>query len=117
MGRAGRDAAHSTFVFFTPGWSRIDDSEEIEKRSTKKEAANSQLSNSNRLRAQKLSPMSQFGAGEDVPDSESESDNDLAVIFRVLLTEFDQKRNKAKKDWKARRTNAEQRVKLSDERF
>lgn len=117
MGRAGQGAVQSTFVFFIPEWSRIDDLEEIEKRSTKKEAENSQLLNSNRPRAQKPSSMSKFGAEEDVSDSESESDADLAEIFRVLPTEADLKRNKAKKDSKARRTNAEQRAKLSDEMF
>lgn len=124
MGRAGRNGAQSTFVLFTPNWSRIDDSEEIEKRSTRNPtnasvssaaATYSQLSNSNRPRAQNPSPVD-----DDVSDSEYSTDSEIdeaGLISSVLATEADQNRRKAKKDSRTKRTNAENRAKLPDEIF
>lgn len=51
MGRAGRKGGQATFILFTPKWTQVKDTEEIEKRLEKRNKAanaNAQLSNQNR---------------------------------------------------------------------
>lgn len=141
MGRAGRKGGQSTFVFFTPKWSRIKDPKEIEKRQSKNSkssldsgvtTANAQLSNSNRPKAPKPSPLSQVLSAdantdaEDISESESVvgSDADFDIIpgndesmDGLLATDAEKARKKAKKDQQTSRTSEKKREMLADEIF
>lgn len=62
MGRAGRKGGASTFVLFTPKWTRLKDPDKIERRNAgflSPTAVNAHLSDSNRPKAlPKISPLS-----------------------------------------------------------
>lgn len=71
MGRAGRKGVkQATFVLFTPKWSQVSGLEEIEKR-TDAVNASSDLSDANRPKASKRSPLNQEMDVNELSDNES----------------------------------------------
>lgn len=104
LGRAGRKGGLSTFIPFTPKWSQVRDSKEIEDRVTKNTTTSttltskSQLSNTNRPKYS--SPLAQttvpaetaISDTESIIDSDVENDkekeaNDSELLSALLPTE------------------------------
>ncbi len=130
MGRAGRKGGASTFVLFTPKWTRIKDPEEIEKRNAglpSSTAVSAQLSDSNRPKAlPKVSPLSQvLIAQDDCSDLESiagteaefKINDEADLLSELFFTEVDEEQRQRKKDKQANQTDAAKRAKLPNEIF
>lgn len=122
---AGRDGGQSTFVFFTPKWSKCKDQKEIEKRLVNEAAsftrAIAQLSDSNRPKALTkaddgdTSDMESSLAGSEATDSELSDDAD--PMATLLATDAEATLKKRKKARLSRKNHASKRAKISDDIF
>ena len=132
MGRAGRKSQQAAFILFTPKWTQIKDSAEIEKRLAKRSNianGNSHLSDLNRPKGTKQSPLGQEVDIEDLSDGESVASseyrkaedefNDPATnqLFDILSTEAEVESQTKKKKKQVSKGDVEKRANLLDEIF
>lgn len=76
MGRASRKGGQSTFICFSPKWTKIKDPDEIETRpKSHTVGSSSQPSNANRPNDHDQSPLSQMVTAESVPDIPSDTES------------------------------------------
>lgn len=128
MRHAGRKGGQTTFIFFTPKWSRLKDLKEIEDCAKKQTGAvnsvkQTALSDANRPKAWS-SPLSQIPIAEDFSDTEflagSKKDfdePDANTLIGLLATKAEEKSLKKKHTKKANQSDAEKRAKLPDKIF
>ena len=88
MERAGRKGGQSTFIFFSPTWSKVDDLDEVEKRLAPETltASTQAVKPLHMWKSARPSPLSQSIKAKDVSDSESVAnsvDGDLEAEFDV----------------------------------
>ena len=132
MGRAGRKGQQAAFILFMPKWTQIKDSAEIEKRLAKRSNianGNSHLSDLNRPKGTKQSPLGQEVDIEDLSDGESVASseyrkaedefNDPATnqLFDILSTEAEVESQTKKKKKQVSKGDVEKRANLLDEIF
>lgn len=137
MGRAGRKEAQSTFVLFTPNWSKVIDANEIEIQKSKKDntSRSAQLSDSNRPVAQQASLLCLVSNAQEEDESDVDSitglqadsftyseaegyDIEDADLFSgFFITDADENHLKKKKQCHVSKMDAQKRAKLPDEIF
>lgn len=124
LGRAGRKGAQAHFVLLTPKWTQVKDPEEVRQRLAKRNSSNAELSNTNRPKAIKPSPLSQQIDPNEISDVESNAgsepefeDSATNQLFTLLSTEAEEETKSKKEKKKSSKTDAEKRDHLPDEIF
>lgn len=132
MGRAGRKGGQSTFICFSPKWTKIKDPDEIETRAKSHTvSSSSQSSNANRPNDHDQSPLSQTVTAESLPDipsdteSAADSENeefgtnaseDHNLVASLLGIGGEESKRQSRKR-SSNKTDAEKRRNLPDEIF
>lgn len=124
LGRVGRKGGQAYFILFIPKWTQVKDPEEVKQRLAKRNSLNTELSNTNRPKAIKPSPLRQQIDPNEISDVESNADSepefeDSATnqLFILLSTEAEEEARSKKEKKKFSKTDTQKREHLSDEIF